>query len=129
MINFIVIYCCWFASYILSYFRFGFSNSWEKVLAYIMWVIQAAYNYQIYLPNIFHAQQKVYVWRVLMQKNYIPGFKQLFLGLFFLVKRRNFFYIWIGCNPYRSFFGSLNLFRMGFFGDANGCGGKWWSLA
>ena len=54
-----------------------------------MWVIQAAYNYQIYLPNIFHAQQKVYVWRVLMHKSCIPEFKQLFLGLFFLVKRRN----------------------------------------
>ena len=43
-----------------------------------MWVIKAACY--LNLSNMYHAQQKFYVLSVLMQKNYNPGLKQVFLG-------------------------------------------------
>ena len=39
-IDFEFTFCCWFTSHILFCFCFVFSNIWENILTYIMWVIQ-----------------------------------------------------------------------------------------
>ena len=64
-LGFRVISCCWF----FFCFCFGFSNIWENILAFIM--------------CISYAEQKTYVWSVLMRKSNIPGLKQVFLGFSF----------------------------------------------
>ena len=56
--DFIFTFCCWFLSYILFCFCFGFSNIGENILTCIMWATQEA-CYQNF-PNIMRSKKFMY---------------------------------------------------------------------